>query len=372
VTTSPLSRSAAGAPHRLDVVAPDTSQASTAERELDARGAPIPLWSRPSVALHLAQRFVDFIIATDARGEYAGMLAARRSPTRALPGHQVMRVKAVGDSFASGVGMGMLEAAQRLASSRSRVLRLVVEIECREDEPRRLIGSALEKLGFHRIPCESISARTLAIDLAPDEEAILAGFGRSTRQNVRGAAKHDLQLVPLDDPGFARRMNDLLTESLSRTGAAAQTEDWPAVMRLCAALPERSRLIGVFRGSTRTPDDLVGFAWALHHGDRVQYHTGASARIPGVRLPILYPALWDLIQWARRSGGTWFDLGGVTAGSSGSDDALGGISDFKRGFSKVEVEVGQEWAFEPSPARWRLANLNARIARWIRKRTSRS
>jgi hypothetical protein len=166
-------------------------------------------------------------------------------------------------------------------------------------------------------------------------------------------------------------MNKLLAESFARTGGRSQSEDLATVIRLCAAIPDRSRVVGAFRGPSRSPEDLVGFAWGLHHGDRVQYHTGASARIPGVRLPILYPVLWDLITWGKRTGGTWFDLGGVTPGSSGSDDALGGISDFKRGFSKVEIALGQEWEFAPSPLLWRVAQQSSRVARWLRARGKR-
>jgi lipid II:glycine glycyltransferase (peptidoglycan interpeptide bridge formation enzyme) len=78
-----------------------------------------------------------------------------------------------------------LKEAYRLARNRARILRLVVEIECRHDEARIRLASALATLGFQRIPCDRIPDRTLIIDLAPSEEAILADFGRSTRQNIR-------------------------------------------------------------------------------------------------------------------------------------------------------------------------------------------
>ncbi|HEX6313210.1 MAG TPA: hypothetical protein VFZ73_00060 [Gemmatimonadaceae bacterium] len=176
----------------------------------------------------------------------------------------------------------------------------------------------------------------------------------------------------LDNPEYGPRMNALLVHALARTGGATQEEDWAAIMRLCADVPHRSRVVGLFAGESRAPDSLLGFAWGIHHGDRVEYHIGASARVPDVKIRILSPVLWDLITWGRRTGGQWFDLGGITPGSAGSEDPLGGISDFKRGFSKVETLLGEEFALEPSPFRWRLASLNSRAMSWVRTRVKRA
>ena len=351
---------------RVDNLATESPAAFDAERHLEARGIPIPFSSRPTVLRYLRRHETNLLVARDERAEPIALIAVASPASRAMPGHRTMRVEAVSDSLASDAGFALLREAQRLAQSRSTVLRLVVELECRSDASRASLAGELSKLGFEQIPCDRIPDRTLVTDLSLSEDAILAGFGRSTRQNVRAAAKHDLQLVALDDANYGPRMNTLLAESFSRTGGEVELVDWRAVLQLCAAAPNRSRLVGAFRGASRGPDDLVGFAWGLHHGDRVQYHTGASARIQGIRLPILYPVLWDLIVWGKQSGGTWFDFGGVTPGTAGSDDALGGISAFKRGFSKDEVASGQEWAFTPSPIRWRLAQQSSRLARWLR------
>jgi lipid II:glycine glycyltransferase (peptidoglycan interpeptide bridge formation enzyme) len=78
--------------------------------------------------------------------------------------------------------------------------------------------------------------------------------------------------------------------------------------------------------------------------------------------------IWELIRWSRATGARSFDFGGVTAGTAGSDDPLGGISDFKRGFCKNEVMVGQEWALDIRPLRWRLASMLSRAAHLARSK----
>jgi lipid II:glycine glycyltransferase (peptidoglycan interpeptide bridge formation enzyme) len=70
-----------------------------------------------------------------------------------------------------------------------------------------------------------------------------------------------------------------------------------------------------------------------------------------------YPLAWDLIRWARGQGAVIFDFGGISAGTAESDDPLGGISDFKRRFTDRVERVGEEWVYEPHPAR-------AQLARW--------
>ena len=61
-------------------------------------------------------------------------------------------------------------------------------------------------------------------------------------------------------------------------------------------------------------------------------------------------------RWAKSQGVTWFDFGGITVGTQGDpDDPLGGISDFKRYFSRDVVEVGEERVFEPRRLRAGLA-----------------
>lgn len=342
---------------RLGEFAPSDLEVERAERELDGQGVVLPLQSRREWGRILGGAHHRMLIAADASGRAIGMMGVGVTGTRALPGHRVARVDSVGDAYASPTGKALLERLTQFGRMNSRVLRVVVELECRTDEARTTLAGWLRDLGYSRIPSERVSERTLLIDLAPDEEQIFAAFGRTTRQNIRSVAKHGLELASLDFPNLSARMNALLQLSMARTGADADEMDWPSIMKLSAALPHRSRVVGVFRGAGREEEDLVGYAWGLHHGDRVEYHTGASARITGVRLPVLYPALWDLISWGKRTGGTWFDLGGVTAGTVGSSDALGGISDFKRGFSKHEIALGEEWAFSPSP-------MKARISSW--------
>jgi hypothetical protein len=133
-----------------------------------------------------------------------------------------------------------------------------------------------------------------------------------------------------------------------RTGGSFEETDWAAVMQFIASEPGRACLLGVFRPDCEGPDALVGFVFGVRHGDTVEYDIAASARLPDLRVPLLYAPTWEVMRWGKREGAQWFDFGGITAGSKDSGDPTGGISDFKRYFSPVSIPVGEELVHTPS------------------------
>jgi hypothetical protein len=348
------------------VLSATTPEVAKLEKALDQRSFALPLPSRASWAkAHRGAEHV-VVVAEQRDGSVAGLLGMSLTPTRAVPLHVVARVECVTDAYATPVGAALLRCASDYARRHRRVLSLTVEIESRDETARAFLAGVLEAGSFVRIKAERSAERTIALELAPTEAEILAGFRTSHRQNVRNIGKHDLQLEPIRDASYSPRMNELLSATMARTGSWSGDRDWGPVIRLCEELPHRSRLIGVFRGPGRAPAELLAFAWGLHHGLRGEYSTGASTRVSG-NPPLLHAVLWDLIVWSKREGAAWFDFGGVTPGGPDSDDPLGRISFFKRGFSRTEIDFGQEWVLTPSPWKARVAGVASRLARRVRQ-----
>ena len=143
---------------------------------------------------------------------------------------------------------------------------------------------------------------------------------------------------------------------MSRTGGEAAPAPWAERIALSAAIPDRSRLVGLFRAGEDGVDSLLAFAWGGCHGDFAHYDSAGSTRATDLKVALNYPLLWDLIQWAQQQGASWFDLGGVTLGTHDSADPLGGISDFKRWFSKELAAIGEDWVLYPHPGRSAIAS----------------
>jgi lipid II:glycine glycyltransferase (peptidoglycan interpeptide bridge formation enzyme) len=198
-------------------------------------------------------------------------------------------------------------------------------------------------------------SQTLAMDLVPSEEELFAKLHSTARRHIRAPGKKGLVLRPVTDPALGDRLESIFNETFRRTGTVPEQRPWEAIIKLSAAEPTRSRVVGIFDDAVPTPDGLIAFAWGCAQGRYATYEAGASVRRPDLgNTPLSYAPLWDLITWARRdTGSTQFDLGGITSG--GPNDPRHGISEFKRYFSDNIVQVAEEWTMEPAPLRASLA-----------------
>lgn len=325
------------------------------EATLLAAGLPLPVQHRSEWALAHPGRAPLFVAVKAAGAGYHAGFAVDVSRSRAMPGHWLFCVEKFGAALSDGARAAGLRALAHLARSRPCVLRVHVQVYARDPGVRAGIGTLLRELRFRSAAKPRTYRDTVFVDLAPDESEILASLRRSTRRNIRQIAAQPFQVRTIARPAPVGRMQALVEESLARTGGRAQREDWEALAALSDGRPDLSRIAGLFRTDVRGPEALLAFAWGLNHRDYAENPATGMTRLPGSRTPLTYALIWDLIRWAKRAGARWFDLGGVTRGRRSEGDPLGGISDFKRGFSSTVVAVGEEWILEPNPLRGQLA-----------------
>lgn len=283
-------------------------------------------------------------------------------PVPLVPGHRVLRgwrIRPPEDPSTMAEFGRLLVSAARLDP---RILQIKVQLFDPDEGRRARGGHVLGELGLRRVDQPDLYTETLVIDLQRDPEEILGGFSRSARRNIRETERKGLAVRPITDPSLASRLDALYRETFARTGAPSQAVDWGEVITLSRAFPELARLVGAFSAEPENPESLLAFAWGRSHGDHADYSHGGSTRVPGVRVPLAYPLIWDLVRWAHGLGVPWFDLGGVTRGSAEEEgDPLGGISDFKRFFSDRVVTIAEEWVYEPPTVRSRLARKVRRV-----------
>jgi len=302
----------------------------------------------------------------DANGRATYGIPVVVRPTRALPGHVTWLVERFGPREEQGREAG-LRAIVEYARQEPRLLRIHLETFSPDTELRNAIAGTAIALGFRKCKHVRMYTKTIAIDLLPDESTILASLHSTARRHIRALSKNPVSLRPITNDRYAARLAELLHETMARTGGHHDSHDWPAVIELSDRHPDLSRLVGLFREGSDAPDALLAFAWGRFHGDHVDYAVAASTRAADIKMPLGYAIAWDLICWAKRGGAAWFDFGGITAGHHASADRLGGISDFKRYFSEQVIAVGEEWIFEPHPARAWVANIVSSGAAWARR-----
>lgn len=303
-------------------------------------------------------RFLFAGVADDSRTCVHGF-GVQLEKCRALPGHLAVRVERLGKSlvpFASHAGLrGLVD----FAKADRRIVLVHAQVFSRDESVRREISSFLEELGFRRADRYRSYRSTLVLDLDQSEEETFASLHGTARRHIRAVKKNPTVIRSIEDPALGKRVEDLTRETLRRTGGIYQHRDWSALIDWAAAHPKLGRVVGLFRTDMEGDDSLLAYATGLSHGDHVQYAYAASTRETDLRMPLGYAPAWDLICWAKRTGASWFDFGGITPGSNDDEDPLGGISDFKRYFGRNVVRVGEEWILEPQP-------LKAAAARTIR------
>ena len=337
------------------------------ERALTAAGQRLPLPHRAGWSL--ARRGVTSrcMALRSADGGWAAAIGMQVSASRALPGFRVLRVERFGEAVPRALWPDAVAALAEVARREPRVLRLSVELFSQDGATRAELGEHLARAGFARAAAVRNWGETLTLDLRPSETELLAGFSELARRAIRSVAKLPVEVRLIEDVRLAGRMETLSNETFGRTGGRYEARwNWSAVIELSRRLPDASRLVGLFRTDREGPDALLGFTWGWWNGQSVSYFAGASSRPTDLgRVWIVHPLFWDLIVWAKRGGATWFDLGGVTAGTTTSGDPVGGISDFKRLFSKHTATVAEDWVLEP---RWFPARLAAAVsggAAWL-------
>ncbi len=321
MSTVPSAPPAAPA-RRFDVFDAGSPQWEECERALANAGIRLPLAHRAGWARVRRGVSSQLVALRGTDGDWVAAFGVYAAASRALPGFRLLRVERFGEAVPRAAWAAAAEALVALARRQPRVLRLSVELFSRDD---------------------------------------------NTRRAIRAVAKLPVQVRLIDDRALASRMEALSCETFARTGGEYQALwDWAGVIELSDSMPDASRLVGLFRTDKEGPEALLGFAWGCWNGQSVSYLAGASTRpTDQQRVGIVHPLFWDLIGWAKGTGGTWFDLGGVTAGTVGSGDPVGGISDFKRLFSKDAIDVADDWVFTPRRLPAGVAAILSTGAAWL-------
>lgn len=281
-------------------------------------------------------------VQTGAWGGVAEYASSRIAPWRTIL--RILRAPGV-ESPVTGdrVSAGILQVAHA-----AKALRTHVELYEPDDARRALMKSSLLKAGFHEAQSPRRYSRTIRVDLSLTEDQLLGSFHATCRRHLRSFGRKGLQCLPVVNADLETRLQQLLDETMRRTGGASMMHDWRALMRFTRESPHRAILLGAFRSDLAGPESLVGYVLGVRHSDTVEYSVAASTRLDDLKVPLLYAPTWELIRWARSNGAAWFDFGGVLPPSVPADDPRQGISSFKRMFSTAEIDVGGEFVMDAS------------------------
>jgi peptidoglycan pentaglycine glycine transferase (the first glycine) len=197
--------------------------------------------------------------------------------------------------------------------------------------------------GFRESPQTVQPPRTVLIDLAADDDAILARMNQGTRRKIRQSLKNGIRYYEA-----AAADVDKFTALMQTTGARNEFGvHEPSYYALAYRLfvPQHAALIL----AEHEGDTLAGvFVFAL--GDTAWYLYGASSDHKR-NLMASYGVQWSAIQWAKARGCTQYDLWGIPDESPETlesqfetrSDGLWGVYGFKRGWGGSVARSAGAW-----------------------------
>ena len=208
-------------------------------------------------------------------------------------------------------------------------------------------AEVMSEQGYRRADDIQPVLATLVLDLAADEDALLAAMEKDTRWSVRQAPKRGVQTREAADDGALRTFYDLYALTGERAGFITRT--WPYYRRVWGTLIEAG--VASLR-LAYVEDAAVAGAMVWRCGDRALYQTGATNDL-GRKTYAAYALLWECIIAAKRAGRRVFDMGGIPRDLERKDDPMYGPYLFKRGFGGTERRWVGAYDTVPSPLLYR-------------------
>ena len=204
--------------------------------------------------------------------------------------------------------------------------------------------ATLHTLGLRPTPRTIQPPRTVLVDIAAAEDAVLARMKSKTRYNIRLAARKGVTVREgaLDD---VATFYALMCETGARDGFGAHSEAYfRYALELFAPVDQAALLLAEVAGEAVA--GLVVFAL----GQTAWYFYGASSNRHRNKMPT-YASQWAAIQWAKARGCTYYDLWGIPdadvvtleAQFTERRDGLWGVYRFKRGFGGEVVRYVGLW-----------------------------
>jgi lipid II:glycine glycyltransferase (peptidoglycan interpeptide bridge formation enzyme) len=191
---------------------------------------------------------------------------------------------------------------------------------------------SLAAMGFRESPQTIQPPRTIVIDIAGEDEAILGRMNQGTRRKIRKSLKSDVEY----DEGGRADISDfsrLMAQTGERNAFGVHNEAYFGKV-FDHLIPKYGALF-----LARYQGDLLAAIMVFALGDNAWYLYGASSRGKG-KLYATYGIQWAAIQWAKQRGCRYYDLWGVPDHDETSleaqfkerRDGLWGVYGFKRGW----------------------------------------
>jgi lipid II:glycine glycyltransferase (peptidoglycan interpeptide bridge formation enzyme) len=211
---------------------------------------------------------------------------------------------------------------------------------------------ALRKAGWLPAGAQVQYRNTIVVDLAPDEDTLLANMKQKTRYNVRLAGRKGVVVRPGTAADF-----DLLyrmyAETSVRDGFVIRDEGYyKALWRTFAEAGMLDIMVAEVGGGTNAAGEPVAAVVIARFAGTATYLHGMSTEAHRETMPA-YLLQWEAMRRAKAAGCTRYDLWGAPERFD-ETDSMWGVYRFKDGFGGQVVRFIGAWDYPVRPLLYKL------------------
>ncbi|MBC7539652.1 MAG: peptidoglycan bridge formation glycyltransferase FemA/FemB family protein [Bacteriovorax sp.] len=192
------------------------------------------------------------------------------------------------------------------------------------------------------------NVKTRMIDLRPPVEEILSSFSANgrARLKIKPKAQEVIEVKEINSLMEIPFLQDALNASFNRSIKKECPYNFHPLFKRLTQFPSEVVMLGFyFKEHHSRP---MAFVTGIGHGNIVEYSVGGSLSDTRLRqFPFNHILMWQLALRSKDNGVEFLDLGGISNGDD--DDALMGITNFKRFFPGFELSTGREMEVELRP-----------------------
>lgn len=202
--------------------------------------------------------------------------------------------------------------------------------------PRPELTTLLQKAGLHPGFQTIQPPRTVVLDIADSDDAILKRMNQSTRYKVKLGPKKEVTIREGSSADVASFTTLMATTAERDAFGVHDLTYYQMAFDLFASGERCALLLASYAGK-----DLAG-VMVFRCGENAYYFYGASSNEERNRMPT-YIAQWEAIRWAKRHGAIRYDLWGIPdvdesqleAQFEQRHDGLWGVYGAKRGYGGI-------------------------------------
>jgi peptidoglycan pentaglycine glycine transferase (the first glycine) len=207
-----------------------------------------------------------------------------------------------------------------------------------------LMHGKVRYTGFRESPQTVQPPNTVLIDIAANEDAIMARMNQGTRRKIRQSQKNDIRYYEGTRDDVAKFNAMMQTTGSRNEFGVHEPAYYEKAYDLFVPQGDAALILAEHEG-----DNLAGIM-VFAKGKTAWYLYGASSNVKR-NLMAAYGVQWAAIQWAKAKGCTVYDMWGIPDESEATleaqfetrSDGLWGVYGFKRGWGGQVVRSIGAW-----------------------------